>query len=368
METKNKNIRYMDRPEDYKKLGVNPNKIELWEDGRRDNDDPGHWEWWYFDALMDDGTAVIIQFLEKSFQTINDSVGHPFINFQITMPDGKHYEEMVPCSIDDRKLGKDKCDVHHGANYFVGDFKNYHIHVEPYNGIAADIHLKSLTQPFRPGSAYLSADEKDEEYYTWLCSVPKGEVMGSLTVEGKRFEVHGFGYHDHQWGSINYMTLWNHWTWARHNFEDYSLLVFDMTSSKSYGFKHFPITFIEDKDGNIIFENTKSESCSCEVLEEYRDEVSGKDYPKVTKYIFNYGSKKVQYLLKENEILQNVAAYEMAPETQRAIYDKIGMKPSYTRYRATGELMIYEEGKDTIERKGELIYEFMYPGISYKNK
>ena len=34
--------RIMNRPADYQKLGINPDKVENWEDGRRDNDEAGH--------------------------------------------------------------------------------------------------------------------------------------------------------------------------------------------------------------------------------------------------------------------------------------------------------------------------------------
>lgn len=357
------NVRLMDAPEDYNKWGVNPDRIEMWEDQRRDDDRPGHWEWWYFDALMDDGTAVVIQFLQKSFTTVNDGVGHPTISFKITLPDGTHYDEMPTYSVDECEYGMGMCDVKFGPNIFKGDLKNYTIHVDPVNGIGADLRLTNLSQPFRPGTAYFDFGEDAGQYYTWLCVVPKGEVSGTLTVGGKTMNVHGFGYHDHQWGSMSYITVWNHWTWARHSFEDYTLLVFDMVASKNYGFKRFPIAFIQDKDGNIIFENTKD--VSYEVLEEYHDEVSGKDYPKVSQYTFNHGDKQVRYTLTADKTLQTMDAYGNAPESNRAAFDQMGIRPSYSRYLAKGDLEI-TDGDEVVKRSGQLIYEFMYPGLSYK--
>lgn len=43
--------RVMDKPEDFTKLGVNPDRIEAWEDGRRDSSKPGHAEIWYLTKL-----------------------------------------------------------------------------------------------------------------------------------------------------------------------------------------------------------------------------------------------------------------------------------------------------------------------------
>lgn len=42
--------RLMSRPEDFKKLGIRPDKVEMLEDGLRDTCAPKHNEVWYFDG------------------------------------------------------------------------------------------------------------------------------------------------------------------------------------------------------------------------------------------------------------------------------------------------------------------------------
>lgn len=42
-------IRLMDRKEDYQQMGTKRGIIEPWEDGKRDDDRAGVYEWWYFD-------------------------------------------------------------------------------------------------------------------------------------------------------------------------------------------------------------------------------------------------------------------------------------------------------------------------------
>ena len=37
--------RLMNTPEDYKKLGIDPDRIEMWEDGIRITPDKMNWEW-----------------------------------------------------------------------------------------------------------------------------------------------------------------------------------------------------------------------------------------------------------------------------------------------------------------------------------
>ena len=52
--------RLMDQPEDFKRLGINPDKVEKWEDGRRTHTEEVGSEVWYFDGTMDDGTKFMV--------------------------------------------------------------------------------------------------------------------------------------------------------------------------------------------------------------------------------------------------------------------------------------------------------------------
>lgn len=92
--------RLMDRPEDYKKLGINPEQVETWEDGRRNPETgPGNWEWWYFDSILDDGSKAVLQFFTTSgLKNINKDGDTPSVTFNYTTPDGKLHEDVIHAS------------------------------------------------------------------------------------------------------------------------------------------------------------------------------------------------------------------------------------------------------------------------------
>src|SRR5258705_12369854 len=48
-------------PEDFKALGIGK-EIEVREDGRRTPQSSDYFERWYFDGLLDDGTALVVWF------------------------------------------------------------------------------------------------------------------------------------------------------------------------------------------------------------------------------------------------------------------------------------------------------------------
>ena len=355
--------RLLNKPEDYKKIGVKKDRIEPWEDGRRDDSRPNAFEWWYFDSILDDGTKIMVAFYDKPLLRSSENGLIPHVELRVTFPDGKDFVEFFDHPSDESEFPRERCDLKIGPHKFVGDLKEYTIQINPINGLGADLKLKSLGQSWRPGAGYLAFGDKDEDYLTWLCCVPKGEVTGTITVNGKTSKVHGYGYHDHQRGSIYPLFIFNHWIWIRQNVGEYNILVFDFLTSQKYGYKRYPLCFIQDKDGNIIFENF--ESAKFEVIEEYLQELTGKYHPKRFKYTFENGGKTVEYTINSDAELEVRDEYKIAAETTQAVYDALQMQPSYTRYSATGELII-KEGADEIKASSSLIYEMVYSTKEYK--
>jgi hypothetical protein len=351
--------RLMDRPEDFERLGLSPDTVENWEDGKRNGDGPNEWEWWYFDTVLDDGSTLVIQFIEKSFRNVRDDHAHPSVLFQLTLPNGTKREATPEYPVGECTWGKDGCDVRFGPNVFQGDLRDYHIKADVGDGLAADIDLHSLTSPYRPGTGYFGFDD-DREFYTWFCTVPKGEVTGTLAYDGEVHEVHGFGYHDHQWGNSVYYLNWNHWTWARQSYDDYTLLWFPMITAKKYGSVEYPIIFVQDADGKIVFQSTKGGSH--EVLEVYVDDVSGKTYPAKQRFSLKRGGDEIVYTLEKKEVLRS--AHPKMPFPANVVLSMRGLNPSYARFLGVGRLDMTLGGV-RVEREADLIYEFMFPGKKF---
>jgi hypothetical protein len=54
-------------PADYARFGIEREAIEPHEDGLRTDGGPGSYEWWYFDAHLDDGAKLVVVFFTKEF-------------------------------------------------------------------------------------------------------------------------------------------------------------------------------------------------------------------------------------------------------------------------------------------------------------
>lgn len=52
--------------DDFARFNLEPHAVREWEDGARIEEVAGAYEWWYFDAHLDDGAKVTVVFLALS--------------------------------------------------------------------------------------------------------------------------------------------------------------------------------------------------------------------------------------------------------------------------------------------------------------
>lgn len=371
--------RLMDTMEDFRKLGINPDKVEIWEDGIRNTDDPGNNEVWYFDANFDDGSKVIIGFRPCTASGMAEKGFTPNLNLDITRPDGTTTQEFAFASVGDSFMSKEKCDVHFGKDWCTGDFKDYDIHIESTATLGCDLHYHALTEPFRQGTSEIALGDNEEYFYTDLC-VPKCEVTGTLTYDGKTVEVHGQGYHDHQWMNISLFEAFHHWLWGRMYTEKYIVYIYDFVCSERFEFTKVPFFIVADNEtGEIVFE-TNGNFTRKTTLEQME---VGKKFPKTSQYIFDNGDCTAELNIKWQDILETRDTYGDAPANQteamerakragitdmqkvvggtKEMYDKAGIQPTYMRFFAEGDIKITKNGIVT-ESKGNMIYEYNYVG------
>lgn len=217
----------------------------------------------------------------------------------------------MPYTAKDVSFSSKKCDVKYGPNSVSGNLKHYHISVPENKGVGAELTFYSTSSPWRPGTGYY--DFEDDRYFTWLCVMPRADVKGTLTYDGKTIQVNGHGYHDHQWGSIDQLTDFNNWLWGRQDFGDYNILIFDMVASAQYDHQRLPIIFVEDKQGNVVFENVEPKNVNYEVYDEFLQKETGKYYPKESKYTIKANDQEISYSLKVTKEVESQDYYGPDP-------------------------------------------------------
>ncbi|MDI6666638.1 hypothetical protein QMA56_02820 [Leuconostoc falkenbergense] len=355
-----KSIRIMDRAEDYEKLGIDPNNVQTWEDGRRDSSEPFHNEVWYFDAILDQGSKFVLGLRPKNPMKMLSDKDSPNLNIMITTPDGETKQDFLYYTAEESYIGMEKADLKFGPHTVVGDFKTYDIHIEPVNGVGCDLHYEALVEPFRQGnSAVISLGNNDEHYYTDL-NVPKSKVTGTLYYDGEKHVVSGLGYHDHQWMNINPLKAWHHWLWGHLYTDKYTVMIYDFVAQESYGFKRIPFFGIQDNStGKTIYMTDGNVEHSSETFKNS----TGKAFPKKSFYRFQNkeDSKIVEFTIEWQKEIETRNMYKDADMKQKIAFKALNIQPVYMRYYGIGVLTIKENGHVNTT-KGDMIYEYNYAG------
>ena len=166
-------FRLADRPADYQRLGIDPVKVAQFEDGQRIGTERGSYEWWYFDAHLDDGATVVVVFYTKPNVSPNGPLA-PRITINITLPDGRAFVKFLDTGPELFHASKSTCDVRIGTDRFVGDLKRYHI-TATIEEISVDIELTGDVPAWRPksGHSYFGVEGR-EKLFAWLLAVPHG--------------------------------------------------------------------------------------------------------------------------------------------------------------------------------------------------
>jgi hypothetical protein len=263
--SKNGRLRVADRPSDYETLGIAPVEIAAFEDGQRIGTERGHYEWWYFDAHLDNGASVVVVFYTKPSVSPNGPLA-PRITIEITLPDGRTFEKFLDTRPGLFSASKSCCDVRFGTNRFVGDLNRYHI-TATIEEISVDIELRA-------------------EVPAWLPSVPRGMASVRYRIGNEEHRASASGYHDHNWGDVPMQTLMHHWYWARASVGPYTIIPSCITATAAYGYET-QIVYMLAKDGKIIADDDAKAS-----FEAYRvatDDKTGKPVADVTRYTIRMG-------------------------------------------------------------------------------
>ncbi|MCW2795473.1 hypothetical protein [Nocardioides sp.] len=344
-------------PEDYKVLGIYPRLVKPWEDGLRTDGGPGSFEWWYFDAHLDDGAKLVVVFSTKEFTAIDRPLA-PTVRIDLTLPDGTTVERHAELDPKTFIAATDSCDVHIGGNLFSGDLHTYTIRAQ-VEDVRIDITLTGQVPAWRPETGYWYFGNEDDHYFAWLPSVPQGLVEATYSVGERTSTTTGIGYHDHNWGDTAMPKLMHHWYWARGAAGPYSVIASYITAEKGYGYEALPV-FMLARDGELIADDNAN--VSFEELGRYVDQETGKPVGNVTRYTYRDGDERYVVTFTRFTDLTTVRMVDDLKGPQKIFARLIGFDGAYLRF--SGELRIdhYQGEKLVDSHTDDALWELMYFG------
>ncbi|MCU1234230.1 MAG: hypothetical protein JWP63_2197 [Candidatus Solibacter sp.] len=190
-------------------------RLELWEDGSRIPElyKPENFEWWYFDAQLTDGrTLVVVFFIDQ------DAGERRFVyraQATVASPNGQRVAaEYV--THQDVSISRERPEIHIGKSFLRGDLDTYRVVMDASDlgKLGLDVTIRRIFPP-RVSPANRENIIQADKIFGWVCPVPRGELTGTITVNGETAAVKGVAYHDHNWGTTTMGSLLHHWIWGR---------------------------------------------------------------------------------------------------------------------------------------------------------
>jgi CrtC N-terminal lipocalin domain len=343
---------------DYARLGLARNSINPWEDGARTDDRPGSYEWWYFDAHLNDGSKLVVVFMDKDLATPQKPL-EPTIRLNLDLADGRSFEKLVTFDPGLWSSARDHADVRIGENRFTGDLHTYRI-TASVDDIAVDVSLEGEVPSWRPETGYMLFGEDRKREFAWLPSVPQGKVTATYRVGGEEHQTTGTGYHDHNWGNVGMMEIIHDWYWARGQAGPYSVIASYITAHEKYDYAAIPI-FMLARDGVLIGDD--SARVTFETLGPYTDSVTRKPVANITRY--SYGTDEERYVVtftRHRDLARN-RMIEGLHGVKRVAAELIRFDGAYLRF--SGEVRIeHYHGAEILDQyvTEDAIWELMYFG------
>src|ERR1700683_5009022 len=266
---------------DYERLGLSRDTIAPWEDGARTDGGRGSFEWWYFDAHLDDGAALVVVFQTKDFTEPQKPLA-PLVRINLDLPDGRSLQKAQRFAPESYSAATRHDDVRPAGTRFEGDLPVYHI-TAAIDEVSVEVTLTRQVPSWRPGTGhvYFGADRAHE--FAWLPSVPQGAAGVSYRVGDEAHQSTGIGYHDHNWGDAALSKLIHDWYWARGQAGPYSVITSYQTTHEKYGYT--PITrFMLARAGQIVAGDATKVAFTREDI--YTDEETGKPVANVVRYTY----------------------------------------------------------------------------------
>ncbi len=336
------------------KLGLSADHVDAWEDGYRTvHEAHAAFEWWYFDAQFDDGSAAVITFATKP-QTHPDAPLSPSLLIIYKSPYGERIKLTPSFSPDDFHADTAACDVQIGPNWVRGDLASYDLHVET-EAVEMDLHLERQSPSWRPGAAINYFDQAHTKYFAWVVPIPYGTATGIIRRSGTSTAVTGAVYHDHNWGNAVMGHLLDHWYWGRAHVGDFTLIFTEMVTVQIFGMggTKLPVFLLARGDKILTDDGLPLRLVTSGDV----TGPGGQTYPTRLSFAWERDGESARLIITNPELIEVLDMTEDLPGWRRRLAHVFG-NPLYYDFEADLELTVDMAGVRAHET-GRVIFEKM---------
>ncbi|MCK5150378.1 MAG: hypothetical protein KAQ65_00995 [Candidatus Thorarchaeota archaeon] len=313
----------------------------------------GMYEWWYFDAHLDNG-STIVAFFYAANPNPGPTDGKAGVELTILRPDGRKTQRFIKYDKSQFSASREKADVKIGKNYLKvdydkGDLPVYEIFLDEEE-IGFHLTYTAEVNGWKPGDGH--AHFKDKGYFAWVIPFPKAKVEGTVRDGETTMNVTGVGYHDHNWLNFPFPRMIEHWMWGRIYSDNFTVSYAYIRCNKAVD-NHAIKTLMLAKGKDVILSTGEFDFTP----EDYEfNEKAGHYYPNsVTIRV----PDKFETVLKVGRIFEAEDMLDnFSPVLRFLAKNLLRLKPGYFRLDSNFTLSVNHEGQ-TYEEQGSTLHEIV---------
>jgi len=227
-----------------------PEEISIEDDGFHESEASRFTEWWYFDAVFDNGYSAqmsvrLLSIIKKRLVIIFQRLdiykdGELVVHHRKRCPlrNFKALREIPLVKLGDKQVINGYIDKNTGNWVYDLSFE--------INDTSANLRFEGQTQGWKgrnPGDDW------------WAVLVPRADVKGTINVNGKQINVGGIGYHDHNW-DVRLKAAKNlGWFWGKINFKNFTVTWATIFKDMNIGQPLLVINKIKEGHINVLPQN-----------------------------------------------------------------------------------------------------------------
>ncbi len=318
-----------------------------------------YFEWWYFDAEMEDGhkAVCVIQRPDLRYPLKRDDC---VMMLYIQTPQGEGDKHYVTFPLGELRASTRTCDIRLGENIVRGECPHWELRLG-YKDIRMELDFRNLTPGWARGTgSVVYGNDRRPEVLGWVVPQPRAEVSGVIEYAGRRFEVRGQGYHDHNFGSALLFKYVKCWHWGRLTSGDLTLIYADVTHTKRMGHLRVPCLLIARGD-RLLVEVGEGTEWRMEAEDYVPDEQGVQVYPRHLNILFRERDVAGELDLRVRRVWETKETMSVLGSPGGRLQRALGRMlptPCYYRFITDFRLDLEAEGRsETYE--GETITEYM---------
>jgi hypothetical protein len=220
----------------------------------------------------------------------------------------------------------DGLDLTIGNSHLKGGENAYYLSIdEPL--FQMDLTLTKTLPGFQFGNGRIDFYKDRSAEWNLSLDVPLADTSGTLTAEGKMFNLAGNGYHDHTWANIKLPTFMEKWYSLRFFQGRYSIVLLQIYLTKKFGGGVLCAGLIGDGE-NLI----PTRSFLYKPLKWRKESTSGLAIPTELQLCIKTDDYSVTGIIKESRFLDSIDVLGKLTWPVRTLIKSFYTKPYLIRY------------------------------------